>query len=329
MQNVHFIERKLGLAVIIIMLLTISACNNQDDVNAHFSIGMIGNTMEKPWKITLEQKDVVKKKLPYTSEKLQEQFCRDGEIFQIYPDLHITHFEITDRRTNTQGGTDLVTCAVSAENHSFSYSAFVTMSFTLYDQGWLLENMDSYEEAYCPLNCTITQDMADGLAATLDYDEAVPVGNDISLEDGRAYFYYDTKEYEGYWEIDSYLMLIYEFTPETGWAFKEEDLTTDSEHWNLNKLCGTWRTEKAGMDGYFEMTIENIDSDHGIVSGSYSCDINDIGLTQRLQRDEAGDFSFGDDWWYLVGGSIFQRFRIEIDKYNGVVFGDKYCEKIN
>lgn len=329
MRKVKFTKKKAGLLLIIMILFCVTACGKQSNKTASISTKGWGNDMAEQWEMTSEKRDVIKRKLPYSQEKLQEQICQQSEVFQSYQDLKLVSFEITGRRTSIEDGTDSISCKVEAETGDFTYSANIALIYILYDQGWLLDDMIVSDEIYLPLQSTVTQEMADAMAATLDFDEVVADGRQTFLEDGADVFYYQAKEYNGYWVVESFLMLIYEFDPEQGWVYKEYDFTTDSEHWNLEKLCGTWRTEQAGMDGYFEITIENIDSDNRIVSGFYSCDINGVGLTQRLIRDEAGDFVFNDDWWYLVGGSMFERFGIEIDKRHGVIFGNQYCGKVN
>ena len=75
-------------------------------------------------------------------KELEEDFISEHVLFERYPDLEIDDFEVSDRKTDTNVGTDEVSLVVTASNDIFTYNISETVYYRLYDQGWIIDERE-------------------------------------------------------------------------------------------------------------------------------------------------------------------------------------------
>ena len=88
------------------------------------------------------------------------------DVFAKYG-LEISSITITNRKTNSEGKSDVVYCSIVAENDDMKYTCNYIITYFLYDQGWLVENIDNNSMHFTPLSTSITLSQANDDAKRL------------------------------------------------------------------------------------------------------------------------------------------------------------------
>lgn len=131
--------------------------------------------------------------------------------------LDIISFEITNRKTNSEGKRDVVYCYIVAQNENMKYLCDYTITYFLYDQGWFIEEILDDNEQFIPLYTSITQSQAseevEESLIQLSYEYQTSFSFDkeeINLDKSTHLFYFvnDTKT----------LQLIVEYNFDGKWS---------------------------------------------------------------------------------------------------------------
>ena len=265
-------------------------------------------------------------------EEILADIMLENEVFQTYQDLNVVEFVINDRMTDKNNKTDRVYFLLKVENEDISYELSGHLYYYLYDQGWKLESSAQERECILPLKSDITQEMADTVAEAIasNYSswEVTFTNRETILDYYEDHFFYKIIDNSApYWTEEHILNITYRFDETEGWAYDSYDISEARGYWNEEALCGTWRTDKVGLSGYFEITIYDVLENDECISAYYECDFNSVGLTKPLQKIVYGGMDFSNDWSYCVHQGMLQSFYIELDRYHGVIFGGYYCDK--
>ena len=267
-----------------------------------------------------------------SEEEILQDIVFEDEIFQAYGNLEVKTFLITERKSDSENKSDDISFILKANNEDFVYEITGEIYYCLYDQGWVVDNVSRNEKKITPLRSNVTLEMADNIAESfLDQRDSWSFlfeSRNTELERGEDIFHYVIEDSSSKYWVNEYDMFIkYIFDEEKGWIYEDFELQQKGGYWNEETLCGTWRTERAGLKGYFEITIYDVEDESGIVSAYYECDVTGIGLTKPLKESGYGKFDFSVENSYVVHSGMFESFVIKLNKTEGVVFGGYYCEK--
>lgn len=82
----------------------------------------------------------------------ENQILNDIKTYEGFAPLNVEvdNWEITKRQTNFDDKTDFAYCTVHASNDDYSVVRNYKMKYVLYNDGWLLENVEYYENPDCP-----------------------------------------------------------------------------------------------------------------------------------------------------------------------------------
>ena len=139
----------LVLSLLVVSILVLSGCNNQK-----------------------------------TTEKKIREDLQNHWAFSIH-NVEIQEFDVIKRQTND--GIDEIYVHVNGENDQYSVSLSYKMVYELYDEGWLLETVEEYEDdnhknQIVPL-CGPSQEVLDQFTAGVDWESYSSLGSgDVSWE---------------------------------------------------------------------------------------------------------------------------------------------------
>lgn len=187
------------------------------------------------------------------AEKSQKELTADlqqSAVFQSEREaqLSISSIEIEKRRTDKEAGVDTIYLWAEVESEVATGRVGYVMQYVLYDEGWILEEVTSYEPqswAFTPLT-GVSQSRAD--ADILEEEAALQwqfVSADTDLEQGICYYNYVAEEtiYENFCNMRHAASVEYVFDTMVG----EWELVRVNDHgfadWSY--LAGTWQTSAA------------------------------------------------------------------------------------
>ena len=152
-----------------------------------------------------------------TEAEVEADIISKYTSLQEYQGQESYNFEVVLRKTDSKNGTDEVQCVINAANELMASTYNITVYYYLYDQGWILENVEITESKTTPLKTTITLEQArkDFEHETkiripyLNPDDCVLIRETVDLDNNKHVFYFgDPNKNIGY-EI--------EYTFSSGW----------------------------------------------------------------------------------------------------------------
>ncbi len=199
--------------------------------------------------------------------------------------LEFDEFTITQRQTNTESKTDYVWVEFVASNEEFSYWAWYSIDYILYNDGWEIGDYCCTDEDYLALNPeSISENDARFLieesSSYQDYDSIEFVSRENN--DNRIVFTYEGHVKEGYLDTTYSKEVVYEFSPTESWKGvcnygRGEEITIEVS----DELLGVWQSEKIwhepemanNFEGYYTISdylrIIDIDIDEGWIECEY------------------------------------------------------------
>ena len=176
-----------------------------------------------------------------SEKEIKADVLANVETFEKH-NVSITNFEITNRKTDTGAKIDAVYGSVAGENDILKCSASFVVTYKLYDQGWLFEDIELSDKKVVPTKSTITKEIAlkdfeehncyegaleeyrrelgdysTNLKLNLSFDK-----EELNLEDGRHKFYFV--------DHSAKIMCILHYDFSFKWSFDGIDHTTFSEY---------------------------------------------------------------------------------------------------
>lgn len=249
--------------------------------------------------------------------------------------LEVESYTIISRLTSTERMTDDIEILLTAVCDEFSYSTTYSVNYLLYDNGWILNDIDCKSWSVTPLYCSITELDANSVALnataelSLDYSECNLFDSVLNLDSCTNEFVYHAVREEGYTKTVDTFNVLFRFNPNRGgWYLDDVTIDYGVEDWNV---LGTWNYHNSRSD--MELTIHQIanetiqveydfsyecpvDSFYGYYMESFnfkSDGVETFDLHERNQEDSIYFLPFD----ILLDGSYP---TISITKYEGVCF---------
>ena len=111
------------------------------------------------------------------SEKELAADLQGDPFFLCNQDIIITDYNIIKRQTDVQGKTDIVYINVRAENDYISWDRSYVMTYGLYNEGWILDDVAAYDESNWKVQLLQGVDEV----AVQDYMDSYKKGNAFDL----------------------------------------------------------------------------------------------------------------------------------------------------
>jgi len=181
----------------------------------------------------------------------EKQVKADLEKSSIYADLAVdtTEFSVIKRQTDEATKTDLVYVTIKGENKSYAVVRNYLMTYGLYNDGWVLDNVEEYwddQNVDQTIPLVANQDEVDYLTesgyevvANEIYEENGMYFNKISYNVSNTYAYMDEiVQYNDYYYFDVYML---------AWEYWDYDNVILEQNWHLD---GTWHYETEVPENY-------------------------------------------------------------------------------
>ena len=198
----------------------------------------------------------------------EKQVKADLEASIIYSSLDVetTDFSIIKQQTDKDAKVDLVYVSITGENEFYSLERNYLMTYGLYNDGWVLDYIDSYQD----------EQNFDRSVPLVDNKEEVELFKEIGYENITSEIYDDNGFYTNkisYTITDEYAYLTetvqfneyYYFDEEyLCWEYSNYERVVLEQDWKLN---GTWHYENDSprsdlVDSvYFDFVINSFDGD--------------------------------------------------------------------
>jgi len=227
--------------------------------------------------------------------------------------LTVDSIEITKRQTNDADKTDYVWVSIEASNDDFRYNANYSLTYVLYNDGWMLEDFWIEDESYLALHPeTVTQERAEGDIASWGYSDIQFVNR--TEYDNEVCLTYTASKTEYYLKTVYDISAVYEFSPDCSWDWC---YPTETIREQIPDVVGEWRYTHYRDNGeLMEDYYVNI-TDVDMVNNSISLEYSFIGYTiyHRSSFLNNKDVNFNsngvitvplvyDDASYLYGNNV-------------------------
>lgn len=207
---------------------------------------------------------------PMSEEEIQAQL-QDSPGFYPEARLRIEDMAITKRQTDTKGKTDIVYVTVDADNDAVTCTLSYILSYVLYNEGWMLEDVErDYTGKWeiAPLEGPDLEVVQNYLVSA-NYDNAEYVSNEANLESGTDTYTFTNVTNYAYMTARDTLRVIASFDEDSGTWMCDEDsveiISTDTM-WDLN---GKWDYSwKVGMVD-LKYTVTVTDFTDGVLTCDY------------------------------------------------------------
>lgn len=188
------------------------------------------------------------------SAKSEREILSDIRAYDDYYsnfNLNIDSIQITKRQTNPEQKVDYVWCTVSASNRDFTCSRDYSLTYVLYNDGWLLDDYDERLSSLFPKSYPSEDDARSCFSFLYgDYDFIGEVERDDFLVSYQA-----TWQAEEQYIISTYeTTLDFVFSPGGGWETK----TSVREIAHSLDILGTWLYEDE--ERYYSVDIISLDN---------------------------------------------------------------------
>lgn len=215
-------------------------------------------------------------------------------------------FVVESRQTAPENNSDKVWVSIRAEDDEKSAELSFLMIYTLYNEGWKLEEITPSKEygwEFAPL-----QGPSEEVIRTdLEHWEPFEVtSNDVKLYENHAYITAEREGDGGYYIVKQKTIFGFDFDPQSGiWSHSSSDYQDLGSSYDFSPVIGTWK---------YTEEVDEIDEDTGepIIQGAelkinsidpFYDDIHDASYTDELGaltgtltiwgRNNIGDFFYG------------------------------------
>ncbi|MCD8107427.1 MAG: hypothetical protein LUE20_05630 [Oscillospiraceae bacterium] len=180
--------------------------------------------------------------------------------------LTVISYEVEKRQTNEDDKTDYVWFNVVADNDTFEYTASYKISYGLYNDGWLLDDIEKTSCGGTPIaGSNYSEDDLLSVLSFLGYDVVSNItvyGHETNLEEETDKYYLTFTDTSTYMTEYLDITLSFYFTVPDMWiGWYDYTVNASVEEWHIagTYLEGTWRTYQI-FDEYpiSDMTIETI-----------------------------------------------------------------------
>lgn len=215
--------------------------------------------------------------------------------------LEVYDINIEKRKTDRGNKIDSIFVSVNSKNEDIDYLCKLELNYTLYNEGWLLDNILPYqEEEWCisPFKDVSNEDIENAIKRryTGPYNVDIPsfkrideyhtiitkngkIGNEVT------YIYEFTKEHPYLTSISTEEIKFEFFVGDTDWTANEKDdhLVIDYvQNWNIN---GTWEYTNSN-DFSAKITINNYDGK--TIDCTYDIDCHGKRIDERFYVQNTG-----------------------------------------
>lgn len=232
------------------------------------------------------------------SAKSEREILSDIRAYDDYYsnfNLNIDSIQITKRQTNPEQKVDYVWCTVSASNRDFTCSRDYSLTYILYNDGWLLDDYDERLSSLLPKSYPSEDDARSCFSFLYDdYDFIGEVERDDFLV-----------SYQATWqEEDQYIISTYEttldfvFSPGSGW----ETETSTREIAHSLDILGTWLYEDE--ERYYSVDIISLDNNWKEDDLWWGCKSTSVTLSYHIEGKDYCYDSNGAVQWELSENSV-------------------------
>ncbi|MCD7789925.1 MAG: hypothetical protein LUH55_05115 [Bacteroides thetaiotaomicron] len=227
------------------------------------------------------------------SEKQIRTDLEDNDVFYKYThslQLQISSISISKRQTDKSNKTDTIWIEVDAESDAVSSVMYYTMTYGLYNDGWLLDTVEvdkTDEWSYYPLTGVEGEELRYYIG-----EDAEIISNEVDLETGTQEV--STYEVVSYTYCDIYYRKMYSFI-------------FGGDYYNL----GTWRlletkdigtSEEWDIDGTWKYVVNNETTTLDITVIIQGFDPQGIAY---IDGDSAYEFAVGGSYYYYYNSKYF------------------------
>lgn len=186
-----------------------------------------------------------------SSEVPEKQLQEDLENSTVYTELNVstTEFSVIKRQTDEEAKTDLVYVTIKGENDTYSVVRNYLMTYGLYNDGWVLDGIESYQDdQHFDQTVPLSKNQAEeDLLIEAGYEI---VANEVYEQEGTYYnkiTYNVSNEFAYMDEIIQVSDYYYFDTIIYDWEYLDFESSILEQNWKLN---GTWHFETDNPDKY-------------------------------------------------------------------------------
>ncbi len=186
--------------------------------------------------------------------------CQDTNIYNA--EMHLVTFNITKRQTTPEQKTDFVWVDITAENEESRYVASCKLSYSLYNEGWLLDDYEVLSKSFEYINgldpavalARANELMDDYYSHFANRSKGVVELVNMSMQDSSANCLFDHAEKMG---NDGILTIHWRFRikyrlDKNGWSGGAWDTTMNPYRFDWN-LVGEWKGSNGGENFYLKV----------------------------------------------------------------------------
>lgn len=229
---------------------------------------------------------------PISENKLLSYVEQDDPMVNrmpLYSDLSldIQYHDLTvDKRlTDKDDKSDQVWIHFTADTKSDTADVEARMDFTLYNDGWLLDDIEVLSTDYSPLAGPRHDMVGSYLGEQYNYYQYQ--GEEVDLENKSAKLCYKAMDEYTYEDI-GYVLCVYCHYAEPGWSYGEIELIEETQDWR--RIYGEW--ELALPSDLYTIIIDSFDG--SLLHCSYGNEI--FSGTGYF----VGKTLSGNDWYYDI-----------------------------
>ena len=273
------------------------------------------------------------KEKPVSEDEIKQTVLQNDSLYSEYAEageeFDEVSFSIDDRRTDSENGTDVITCELNYSNDDFSYETAYEVSYHYYDQGWKLEH--AYQTGY-DLEILSEPELddatADEIAAEEGWAYCTPLSVNMGYSDASIEAY--GVETEEYCDRAVICEIEYEFdsSPNVGWYYTGYYVTGGG--WTTlreDAFLGSWSlitNQYSLVEGEVYLEITAIDFTNNTISYNISGNWSDIAVTEEEQDFEPIDFGTG-----ISGEGTLTTYEFDNHTYDRVDITDQACILLN
>ncbi len=203
--------------------------------------------------------------------------------------LNITSHTVEKRQTNTEEKTDYVWVSVEAENEEFTYANSYEVRYVLYNEGWMLEDINASQGTYVATHPeVITKQHADACVSNNSSYEAYHL-QDRQESENEITFFYTAERYGRYVKRVYDVSVTYRFSPETSW-YTDGAVENGCDY--VIDAIGEWKAEGEGKLGHESVSLNILDVDYANNQITFTYDFKDYTVISPMDGfKEAMSFS--------------------------------------
>lgn len=292
-----------------------------------------------------------------TEEALLEDLSRNSD-FSMVEGSQITEFSIVKRLTDKDSKTDSVYVSLLIDHPNATASRAYVMNYTLYNDGWHLDNIERYDGdevdwTVTPKNPPSNEQIMDAVIAYSNAQIDAAYENQLIPSELRHIYFFEEGKYAtsispwspfsgeqvvvydvttnrvfNYATVCEEQLVAFEFYSSTfSWELNTIEINYTSGTWHLS---GLWGASNRTEDFYLSLLVDNTSSENnpytlfecGVVSdGDYIYDDTNV-YFPTSQKITSGYVQLGDIMWSPVYMQVFisADMIICIDKFSGTQF---------